>query len=159
MERAAEIIKQTYAAFGLDVRVDEYTRGPTVTTYEMVIPSDVVVGKVMRYKDNLALNLRVDRVRMVTSAGKSTIGVEVPNQTRDMVGFREILETPEWEAACKKMELPMAFGKDALGQPIIRDLANMPHLLVGGATGQGKSVFENVMLASLLMSRSPRTCG
>jgi S-DNA-T family DNA segregation ATPase FtsK/SpoIIIE len=91
----------------------------------------------------------------VTSAGKSTIGVEVPNRTRDMVGFREILETPEFEAARKRMELPMAFGKDALGNPVIRDLASMPHLLVGGSTGQGKSVFENVMLASLLMSRSP----
>lgn len=155
MQRAAEIIRQTFAAFKIDVRVSDYTRGPTVTTYEMEIPPDVMINKITRYKDNLALNLRVQVVRMVTTAGKSTIGVEVPNHTRDMVSFREILETPEFEAARQKMELPMAFGKDALGQPIIRDLANMPHLLVGGATGQGKSVFENVMLASLLMSRTP----
>lgn len=155
MQRNAEIIRQTLAAFKVDVRVTDYTRGPTVTTYEMEIPVDVMISKVIRYKDNLALNLQVQTVRMVTSAGKSTIGVEVPNRTRDMVGFREILETPEFEAARKKMELPMAFGKDALGNPVIRDLAAMPHLLVGGSTGQGKSVFENVMLASLLMSRSP----
>ena len=155
MQRAAEIIRQTFAAFKIDVRVSDYTRGPTVTTYEMEIPPDVMINKITRYKDNLALNLRVQVVRMVTTAGKSTIGVEVPNHTRDMVSFREILETPEFEAARKKMELPMAFGKDALGKPIIRDLAGMPHLLVGGATGQGKSVFENVMLASLLMSRTP----
>ncbi|MCB9895279.1 MAG: DNA translocase FtsK [Planctomycetes bacterium] len=155
MQRAAEIIRQTYAAFRVDVRVADYVRGPTVTTYEMEIPPDVMINKITRYKDNLALNLRVSTVRMVTTAGKSTIGVEVPNHTRDMVTFRELLETPEFETARKKMELPMAFGKDALGQPVIRDLANMPHLLVGGATGQGKSVFENVMLASLLMSRSP----
>lgn len=155
MQRAAEIIRQTFAAFKIDVSVSDYTRGPTVTTYEMEIPPDVMINKITRYKDNLALNLRVQVVRMVTTAGKSTIGVEVPNHTRDMVSFREILETPEFEAARKKMELPMAFGKDALGKPIIRDLAGMPHLLVGGATGQGKSVFENVMLASLLMSRTP----
>lgn len=155
MQRAAEIIRQTFAAFRVDVRVADYTRGPTVTTYEMEIPPDVMINKITRYKENLALNLRVSTVRMVTTAGKSTIGVEVPNHTRDMVGFREILETPEFEAARKKMDLPMAFGKDALGQPVIRDLANMPHLLVGGATGQGKSVFENVMLASLLMSCTP----
>ncbi|MCA8944712.1 MAG: DNA translocase FtsK, partial [Planctomycetes bacterium] len=122
---------------------------------EMEIPPDVMINKITRYKDNLALNLRVSTVRMVTTAGKSTIGVEVPNHTRDMVGFREILESPELEEARKKMELPMAFGKDALGQTIVRDLANMPHLLVGGATGQGKSVFENVMLASLLMCCTP----
>ncbi|MEZ5993554.1 MAG: DNA translocase FtsK [Planctomycetota bacterium] len=155
MQRAAEIIRQTFAAFRLDVRVSDYTRGPTVTTYEMEIPPDVMINKITRYKDNLALNLRVSTVRMVTTAGKSTIGVEVPNHTRDMVGFREILESPELEEARKKMELPMAFGKDALGQTIVRDLANMPHLLVGGATGQGKSVFENVMLASLLMCCTP----
>jgi S-DNA-T family DNA segregation ATPase FtsK/SpoIIIE len=155
MERNAEIIKQTFAAFRIEVGVTDFVRGPTVTTYEMEIPANVMVDKIVRYKNNLALNLQVDNVRMVTSGGKSTIGVEVPNRARDMVGFRELLETPEWEAACKKMELPMAFGKDAQGRPIVRDLASMPHLLVGGSTGQGKSVFENVMLASLLMSRSP----
>jgi S-DNA-T family DNA segregation ATPase FtsK/SpoIIIE len=155
MQRAAEIIYQTFKAFRIEVRVTDYVRGPTVTTYEMEIPPDVMINKVDRCKQNLALNLRVETVRMVTTAGKSTIGVEVPNQTREMVGFREILETPEFEKARGKMELPMAFGKDALGQPVIRDLATMPHLLVGGSTGQGKSVFENVMLASLLMSRSP----
>lgn len=155
MQRAAEIIQQTFKAFRIDVRVSTYTRGPTVTTYEMEIPPDVMINKITKYKDNLALNLRVSTVRMVTSAGKSTIGVEVPNHTRDMVCFREILETEEFEKARKKMELPMAFGMDALGKPVIRDLAAMPHLLVGGATGQGKSVFENVMLASMLMSRTP----
>ena len=155
LQRNAEIISQTYSAFKINVNVAGYTRGPTVTTYEMEIPPDVMINKITRYKDNLALNLRVSKVRMVTSAGKSTIGVEVPNQIRDMVTFREILETEEFEKASAKMDLPMAFGKDAIGNPVIRDLAKMPHLLVGGATGQGKSVFENVMLASLLMSRTP----
>ncbi len=155
MQRASEIIRATFAAFKIDVKVINHVRGPTVTTYEMEIPADLMISKIMRYKENLALNLRVQTVRMVTSAGKSTIGVEVPNSSRDMVGFRELLETPEWEAAVKRMELPMAFGKDALGTPIVRDLAAMPHVLVGGSTGQGKSVFENVMLASLLMSRTP----
>ena len=152
-ERNAEIIRRTYANFNIEVRIGAHTRGPTVTTYEMEIPPDVMINRITKYKDNLALNLRVPRVRLVTNSGKPTIGVEVPNHIRDMVGFRELLEGPEWAKAVKKMALPMAFGKDALGQPVIRDLASMPHLLVGGATGQGKSVFENVMLASLLMSR------
>jgi DNA segregation ATPase FtsK/SpoIIIE, S-DNA-T family len=115
----------------------------------------VMLNKVTRVKENLGLNLRVQNVRFVTQAGKSTVGIEVPNATREMVTFRELLETPAFEKARKEMELPMAFGKDAQGEPVVRDLAAMPHLLVGGATGQGKSVFENVLLASLLMSRSP----
>ncbi|MDH5642224.1 MAG: DNA translocase FtsK, partial [Nitrospira sp.] len=154
--RAAEIIRQTFAAFKVEVRVVGQTRGPTVTTYEIEIPADVMINKITRYKDNLALNLRVSKVRMVTAAGKSTIGVEVPNHSRDTVGFRELVESAEFDQARKSMALPMAFGKDALGRPIIRDLGAMPHVLVGGATGQGKSVFENVMLASLLMARTPR---
>jgi len=155
MQRAAEIIKSTFAAFRIEVAVVDAIRGPTVTTYEISIPADVMVSKISRVKDNLALNLRVQTVRMVTAAGKSTIGVEVPNHSREMVTFRELLESPEFEAASKKMELPVAFGKDAFGVPVVRDLAAMPHLLVGGSTGQGKSVFENVVLASLLMARTP----
>ncbi|MBX3475565.1 MAG: DNA translocase FtsK [Planctomycetes bacterium] len=156
MTRAAEIIKSTFAAFRIEVSVVDAVRGPTVTTYEISIPADVMVSKISRVKDNLALNLRVQTVRMVTAAGKSTIGVEVPNHSREMVTFRELLESPEFEVASKKMELPVAFGKDAFGVPVVRDLAAMPHLLVGGSTGQGKSVFENVVLASLLMARTPR---
>lgn len=156
MTRSAEIIRATFAHFRMEVRVVDSIPGPTVTTYDIEIPPDVMLSKVQRVKDNLALNLRVQGVRFVTQAGKSTVGIEVPNQVRDMVTFREILETPEFEQAAKKMDLPMAFGKDALGLPVIRDLASMPHLLVGGATGQGKSVFENVLLASLLMSRTPK---
>ena len=155
MQRASEIIRNTFAAFRIEVSVVDAVRGPTVTTYEISIPADVMVSKVERVKANLALNLRVQTVRMVTAAGKSTIGVEVPNHLREMVMFRELLETPEFEAAARKMELPVAFGKDAFGVPVVRDLAAMPHLLVGGSTGQGKSVFENVVLASLLMSRTP----
>jgi S-DNA-T family DNA segregation ATPase FtsK/SpoIIIE len=156
MQRAAEIIRSTFANFRMDVNVVDAVRGPTVTTYEIAIPADVMVSKVERVKANLALNLRVQTVRMVTAAGKSTIGVEVPNHTRETVTFRELMESPEFEAAGKKMELPVAFGKDAFGVPVVRDLAAMPHLLVGGSTGQGKSVFENVVLASLLMARTPR---
>lgn len=156
MQRAAEIIKSTFAAFRIEVSVVDAVRGPTVTTYEISIPADVMVSKISRVKDNLALNLRVQTVRMVTAAGKSTIGVEVPNHTRETVTFRELMESPEFEAAGKKMELPVAFGKDAFGVPVVRDLASMPHLLVGGSTGQGKSVFENVVMASLLMARTPR---
>ncbi|MBK9973567.1 MAG: DNA translocase FtsK [Planctomycetes bacterium] len=156
MTRAAEIIRSTFAAFKIEVEVVDAVRGPTVTTYEISIPADVMVSKIARVKDNLALNLRVQTVRMVTAAGKSTIGVEVPNHSREMVTFRELLESPEFEKASKTMELPVAFGKDAFGIPVVRDLAAMPHLLVGGSTGQGKSVFENVVLASLLMARTPR---
>ncbi|MCC6573668.1 MAG: DNA translocase FtsK [Planctomycetes bacterium] len=150
-----EVIRQTFANFQIEVSIVGATRGPTVTTFEIKIPQDVMVNKILKYKDNLALNLRVTRLRIITSTGRATIGIEVPNRQRDTVGFRELLESPEFEKAKSKMELPMALGKDAMGAPVIRDLATMPHLLVGGATGQGKSVFENVMLASLLCARTP----
>ncbi|MCC6151723.1 MAG: DNA translocase FtsK [Planctomycetes bacterium] len=151
-----ELIRQTFAHFKLDVKIVGVTRGPTVTTYELEIPPDVLVSKLDRYKNNLAVNLRVPMVRIDMATGRGTIALEVPNRLRDTVGFREILESPEFEKARKSMELPMAFGKDSIGQVVVRDLANMPHLIVGGATGQGKSVLENVMLGSLLFARSPK---
>jgi S-DNA-T family DNA segregation ATPase FtsK/SpoIIIE len=151
-----ELIRQTFAHFKLDVKIVGVTRGPTVTTYELEIPPDVLVSKLDRYKNNLAVNLRVPMVRIDMATGRGTIALEVPNRVRDMVGFREILESPEFEKARKSMELPMAFGKDSIGQVVVRDLASMPHLIVGGATGQGKSVLENVMLGSLLFARSPK---
>lgn len=154
--RCMEIIRQTFQHFKLDVRIIGCTRGPTVTTYELALPPDVLVTKIERYKTNLAVNLRVSMVRIDTSTGRGTIALEVPNAKRDMVGFRDILESPEFEKARKSMELPMAFGKDSIGQVIVRDLASMPHVIVGGATGQGKSVLENVMLGSLLFARSPK---
>lgn len=154
--RCMEIIRQTFQHFKLDVRIIGCTRGPTVTTYELALPPDVLVTKIERYKTNLAVNLRVPMVRIDTSTGRGTIALEVPNAKRDMVGFRDILESPEFEKARKSMELPMAFGKDSIGQVIVRDLASMPHVIVGGATGQGKSVLENVMLGSLLFARSPK---
>lgn len=152
----SELIRQTFSHFKLDVKIVGVTRGPTVTTYELEIPPDVLVSKIDRYKTNLAVNLRVPMVRIETATGRGTIALEVPNRQRDMVGFREILESPEFEKARQKLELPMAFGKDSIGQVVVRDLASMPHLIVGGATGQGKSVLENVMLGSLLFARSPR---
>ncbi|CAG0968312.1 DNA translocase SftA [Planctomycetaceae bacterium] len=151
-----ELIRQTFAHFKLDVKIVGVTRGPTVTTYELEIPPDVLVSKLDRYKNNLAVNLRVPMVRIDMATGRGTIALEVPNRVRDMVGFREILESPEFEKARKSMELPMAFGKDSIGQVVVRDLASMPHLIVGGATGQGKSVLENVMLGSLLFARTPK---
>ncbi len=155
IERNAEIIRSVYRHFKMDVKVVGYTRGPTVTTFDLEIPPDLLVQKLSRAQANLELNLRVQGVRITTGNGKGTVGVEVPNAKRDTVGFRELIECKEFEDAKKSMELPIAFGKDAQGNVVIRDLASTPHLLIGGATGQGKSVLENVVLASMLMSRSP----
>ena len=155
-QRCMEIIRQTFQHFKLEVKIVGCVRGPTVTSYELELPPDVLVTRIERYKENLVVNLRVQMVRIDTSTGRGTIALEVPNSKRDTVGFREILESPEFEKARKSLELPMAFGKDSTGQVIVRDLATMPHLIVGGATGQGKSVLENVMLGSLLFARSPK---
>lgn len=143
-------------AYGVKGRVDEIHPGPVVTMYELEPESGTKVSKIAGLSDDLAMALAAQKVRIVAPIpGKARVGFELPNKHRQTVYIRDILEDRRWEENAQKAALPVAFGKDIAGQPVYGDLSKMPHLLVAGATGAGKSVGLNVMLASLLMKRTP----
>jgi len=150
----AELLTEKLAAYGVRGRVDEIHPGPVVTMYEFEPQSGTKVSKIAGLADDLAMALAAQKVRIVAPiAGKARVGFELPNDERQTVHLREILEDRRWEK--QGGALPMALGKDIGGQPVYADLARMPHLLVAGATGSGKSVALNVMLTSILAKRTP----
>jgi S-DNA-T family DNA segregation ATPase FtsK/SpoIIIE len=150
----AERLVEKLGAYGVRGRIDEIHPGPVVTMYELEPESGTKLSKIASLADDLAMALAAQKVRIVAPIpGKARVGFELPNKHRQTVSLREILEDPRWGES--KAALPVAFGKDIAGQPVYGDLAKMPHLLVAGATGAGKSVGLNVMLASLLMKRTP----
>jgi S-DNA-T family DNA segregation ATPase FtsK/SpoIIIE len=150
----AELLTEKLAAYGVRGRVDEIHPGPVVTMYEFEPQSGTKVSKIAGLADDLAMALAAQKVRIVAPiAGKARVGFELPNETRQTVRLREILEDRRWEKHAGA--LPIALGKDIAGQPVYADLARMPHLLVAGATGSGKSVALNVMLISILAKKTP----
>ena len=150
----AELLTEKLAAYGVRGRVDEIHPGPVVTMYEFEPQSGTKVSKIAGLADDLAMALAAQKVRIVAPiAGKARVGFELPNDIRQVVPLREILEDRRWEK--HGGALPMALGKDIGGQPVYTDLARMPHVLVAGATGSGKSVALNVMLTSILAKRTP----
>ena len=150
----AELLTEKLAAYGVHGRVDEIHPGPVVTMYEFEPQSGTKVSKIAGLADDLAMALAAQKVRIVAPiAGKARVGFELPNDDRQMVHLREILEDRRWQE--QDGSLPIALGKDIAGQPVYADLTKMPHLLVAGATGSGKSVALNVMLASILAKKSP----
>ncbi len=150
----AEQLTQKLEAYGVRGRVDEIHPGPVVTMYEFEPQSGTKISKIAGLSDDLAMALAAHKVRIVAPIpGKARVGFELPNKERQTVFLREILEDERWTRL--KAALPVAFGKDIAGQPVYGDLARMPHLLVAGATGAGKSVGLNVMLCSLLARRTP----
>ncbi|NNJ24467.1 FtsK/SpoIIIE family DNA translocase [Alienimonas chondri] len=150
---AAETLEQTFSDFGLNVTVSEIDTGPVVTQFELDLEKGLRVNKVAALADDLAVALRVPAVRIVNPIpGKNTVGVEVPNDTRVMVRLREIAETA---TGADDMAIPIFLGKDVSGAPLVVDLAKMPHLLIAGRTGTGKSVCLNTLILSMLLSRTP----
>ena len=150
----AELLTEKLAAYGVRGRVDEIHPGPVVTMYEFEPQSGTKVSKIAGLADDLAMALAAQKVRIVAPiAGKARVGFELPNEHRQTVPLREILEDRRWEKHTGA--LPMALGKDIGGQPVYADLARMPHLLVAGATGSGKSVALNVILTSILAKKTP----
>ncbi len=151
---AAATLERTFQEFNLNVKVSEIDTGPVVTQFELALDPGLRVSKVTALADDLAIALRVPAVRIVSPIpGKNTVGVEVPNEKRVMVRLKELIETnPE---VADKMRLPLYLGKDVSGHPMTVDLAKMPHLLIAGRTGTGKSVCLNTLISSLLMTRSP----
>jgi len=153
--RNAENLLRILAEFGVEVTLGEIHVGPVITRYEVVPAAGVRVEKISGLDKNIALGMRAQSVRILAPIpGKAAVGVEVPNQNPTPVGMREILESDEWSGG--RAELPIALGKDVSGKPLISDLTKMPHLLIAGATGSGKSVCINSIVASILYSASPK---
>jgi|CZKI01.1.fsa_nt_gi S-DNA-T family DNA segregation ATPase FtsK/SpoIIIE len=141
--------------FGVEVKIGEIHVGPVITRYEVVPAAGVRVEKIAGLDKNIALGMRAQSVRILAPIpGKAAVGVEVPNLHPTPVGMRELLESEDWVDA--KAELPIALGRDVSGKPLVSDLAKMPHLLIAGATGSGKSVCINSIITSILYSKSPK---
>jgi len=154
IEFTSRVLVETLADFKIDVEVTNVDRGPVVTRYELLPAPGVKVERIANLSNNLALSLKATSVRVQAPIpGKGVVGVEVPNSAATLVIMREILEGKAWRP--KKYQLPLVLGKDVSGSDVIADLARMPHLLIAGATGTGKSVCMNSMLMGLLMSRTP----
>jgi S-DNA-T family DNA segregation ATPase FtsK/SpoIIIE len=152
-DRAA-LLEKTFADFGLNVRVVGINTGPVVTQYEVALETGLRVHKVTRLADDLALNLAVPSVRIVAPLpGKASVGIEIPNELRADVRLKEVILASARQVA--KLKLPLFLGKDAEGRPLVHDLAEMPHLLIAGSTGTGKSVCLNAIILSMLMTRRP----
>ena len=150
----AQLLKETLAEFGIEVDVTNVEQGPVVTRYELLPAPGVKVEKITALSNNLALNMKAESVRVQAPIpGKGVVGIEVPNGLRVAVYLREVLESDAWKNT--SAALPLALGKDVGGRVIVADLADMPHLLIAGATGSGKTVCMNSVLAGLLMSRTP----
>ncbi|MED1798373.1 FtsK/SpoIIIE family DNA translocase [Brevibacillus porteri] len=150
---AAKLV-QTLKSFGVNATVSEVHRGPAVTRYEVQPATGVKVSRIVSLTDDLALALAAKDIRIEAPIpGKSAIGIEVPNSEVAVVSLREVLEAPEYQDAPGK--LTVALGRDISGEPIVADLTKMPHLLVAGATGSGKSVCINGLIMSILFKAKP----
>ncbi|MCX6909446.1 MAG: DNA translocase FtsK [Verrucomicrobia bacterium] len=154
LKQSAAVLQATLADFGLDVRIGEVTKGPVITRYEIHPAPGVKVERITTLHNNIALAMRATSVRIIAPIpGKAAVGIEVPNHTTTMVFLRDVLESDAWKNS--KARLPLALGKDIGGNVIIGDLADMPHLLVAGATGSGKTVCINAVITGLLFRMSP----
>ncbi len=147
-------LEETLGTFGIEARVTDVTRGPTITRFELEPAPGVKVSRFLSLADDIALALKAHRVRVEAPIpGKGRVGIEVPNTDRDPVLIRELLESPNFNRG--KARLNLALGKDIAGGVMVADLATMPHLLVAGATGAGKTVCVKSLLASLLQMHTP----
>ncbi len=152
-ERGA-LLEKTFTDFDLNVHVVGINTGPVVTQFEIALEKGLRVHKVTRLAEDIAINLKVPSVRIVAPIpGKNTVGIEVPNELRADVRLKEVLLASKKLSA--KFKVPLFLGKDSEGRPLVGDLADMPHLLIAGTTGTGKSVCLNAIILSILMTRRP----
>ncbi|MFT5834240.1 MAG: S-DNA-T family DNA segregation ATPase FtsK/SpoIIIE [Cognaticolwellia sp.] len=154
LEANKDQIIETLLNYKIEIIKIKATIGPTVTLYEIVPAPGVRVSKIKNLEDDIALSLSALGIRIIAPIpGKGTIGIEVPNKQKEMVALRDLLTVPKFTEA--KMDLPIALGKTIANEVFVADLAKMPHLLIAGATGQGKSVGINIILMSLLYKKHP----
>ena len=150
----ARLMQQTLAQFDIEVSLGDITKGPTITRYELHPAPGVKLEKIVNLNNNIAAALKAERINILAPVpGKSSVGIEVPNLVKTKVIMRDLLESEEWQKS--KARIPLALGKDVYGHPIIADLGEMPHLLIAGSTGSGKSVCINSIIASLLYKFRP----
>lgn len=150
----ARLMQQTLGQFGIEVTLGDITKGPTITRYELHPAPGVKLERITGLTNNIAAALRAERIHILAPVpGKGSVGIEVPNAVKTKVIMRDILDSEEW--ARTKARIPLALGKDVYGHPMIVDLAEMPHLLIAGSTGSGKSVCINGIIASLLYRFPP----
>ena len=150
----AKLMQDTLKQFGIEVSLGDITKGPTITRYELHPAPGIKLEKIAALSNNLTATLKAERINILAPVpGKSSVGIEVPNRVKTKVVMRDLLESPEWKKS--KARIPLALGKDVYGKPIVADLADMPHLLIAGSTGSGKSVCINSIVASLLTKFAP----
>jgi S-DNA-T family DNA segregation ATPase FtsK/SpoIIIE len=154
LQENIRILEQTLAQFGIEVKVVEVEQGPVITRYELLPAPGVKVNSISALSDDLALALKAKSIRLIIPIpGKSAVGVEVPNSVTSIVTLRELIETREFRS--KKYALPLVLGKDTSGRPQIADLTGMPHILIAGSTGSGKTVCVNSIITGLLYYATP----
>ncbi len=148
------LIETTLRDFGIQVRMGEITQGATITRFELIPSPGVKVERIVNLQNNLSLALKAEKVNILAPvAGKGTVGIEVANTSKAPVLIRELIESSEFQHS--RAKIPLAIGKDVYGKTLIADLAEMPHLLIAGSTGSGKSVCINAILSSILYKFSP----
>jgi S-DNA-T family DNA segregation ATPase FtsK/SpoIIIE len=153
-KRQAQVLKETLEEFNVQAEVTGIRKGPVITMYEILPAAGVKLSKIVSLQDNIALRMAAQSLRIVAPIpGKHAVGIEVPNHTRSVVSFREMIESESFNQ--KKMEIPVVLGKDIQGEVQIVDLISTPHLLIAGATGAGKSVCVNSLILSILYKRTP----
>lgn len=154
VQEKARVLEHCLEQFGVGAKVVAIDSGPVITQYELELAPGIKVGKVMALHDDIAMALKAPSVRIVAPIpGRGTVGVEVPNIDKDIVQLREMFDAAGSYA--NRYKLPLFLGKDASGHPLVADLTELPHLLIAGCTGSGKSVCINTVILSLLMTRTP----
>ncbi|MCA9177709.1 MAG: DNA translocase FtsK [Planctomycetales bacterium] len=150
----ARLLEKTFQDFGFNVKVVEIETGPVIAQYEIELEAGLRLSKITNLADDIAIALRVPSVRIVAPIpGKNTVGIEIPNAQRQTVRLRDVIE--ETNGKAKKMKIPLFLGQDVSGNPMTVDLASLPHLLIAGRTGTGKSVCLNAIITSILMTKRP----
>ena len=156
LEESSRILEETLRDFGIEVKVTDVEQGPVITRYELQPAPGIKVNRITALSDDIALTMKAQSVRILAPIpGKAAVGIEVPNSTSVTVYLREVLAAPPFQRATGKLTL--ALGKDTAGEALVADLSEMPHLLIAGTTGSGKTVCVNAMIASLLFVHSPDT--
>ncbi|HOZ54728.1 MAG TPA: DNA translocase FtsK 4TM domain-containing protein [Clostridia bacterium] len=154
LTETASRLQKTLYSFGVSAKVENVSVGPAITRYELKPAEGVRVSKIANLADDIALNLAAETIRIEAPIpGKQAVGIEIPNKEKEMVHIREVVESPEF--ANNKSKLSIALGKDVAGQPMIADIAKMPHVLVAGSTGSGKSVCINTVITSIIYNAKP----